>query len=90
MKEIEINKAAAARINGKKGGRPLPEGARIARVFEDVGGYYVCDEDGPMYTGGRAHGTKAAALRAAAREGYTHATGSGCHWSGVRSIARFA
>jgi hypothetical protein len=61
-------KAAAARINGKKGGRPLPEGARIARVFEDVGGYYVCDEDGPMYTGGRAHGTKAAGREKAACE----------------------
>jgi len=36
-----------------------------ARVFEDVGGYYWCDEHGPLDTRGRAHPTKVSACRAA-------------------------
>jgi hypothetical protein len=62
----------------------------VARIFEDIGGYYVCDDDldyrdtrGPVYP------TKAAALRAAA-EDYTHATGSGTYWGdAIRSLAQF-
>lgn len=36
-----------------------------ARVFEDVGGYFWCDEHGPLDTRGRAHPTKVSACRAA-------------------------
>jgi len=37
--------------------------------------------------GGVGFETIAAALRAACRNGYTHATGNGCYWGGnVRSI----
>ena len=69
---------------------------RVARIFEDVGGYYVCD-DALDYLDARGmpHATKAAALRAAATdygdgEFYTHAVGSGTYWDGVRAIpARF-
>jgi len=35
---------------------------------------------------GGGHRTKADAMRAAAFDGYTHATGSGCYWEGVRRI----
>ena len=64
---------------------------KVARIFEDVGGYYVCDEDGPLDTRGVPHATKAEALRAAAKvwpgtEPYTHAVGSGTYWDGVRAI----
>lgn len=79
-------KAAAARENGKMGGRPLPPNANVARIFEDVGGYYICDEDGPLDARGKAYDTKADALRAAATCGYTHAIGSGCYWTGTRKI----
>ena len=77
---------------------PDPVGARLARlhtmktkltarIFADVGGYFVCD-DGLDYLDARgyAHASKADALRAAYRKGYTHAVGSGCYRSG-RSIA---
>lgn len=52
----------------------------MARVFEDVGGYYFCD-DGLDYLDARgaAYDSKAAALRAAYAAGYTHATGSGAY-----------
>jgi hypothetical protein len=65
---------------------------RVARVFEDVGGYYVCDDaEDFLDMRGRAYDTKAEALRAANRSGYTHATGSGTYWgNGVRAIARYA
>lgn len=57
----------------------------------DVGGYHWCDleradEAGMLYAGGPAYPTKAAAMRAAAFDGYTHATGSGTYWEGVRAI----
>lgn len=35
------------------------------RVFEDIGGYYWGDEDGPLDTRGRVYRTKIAACRAA-------------------------
>lgn len=59
----------------------------IARIFEDVVGYYVCDEDATYLDArGAAYRTKADALRAAAEDGYTHAIGSGTHWDGLRRI----
>lgn len=39
-----------------------------ARVFEDVGGYFWCDDDGPLDARGRAHPTKVSACRAAIEE----------------------
>lgn len=65
---------------------------KVARIFEDVGGYYICDDDcDVLYTGGRAYATKADALRSAASgpDAYTHATGSGTYWDGIRSIAKW-
>jgi hypothetical protein len=50
---------------------------RIARIFEDVGGYYVCPEDGPLDTRGTAYRTKTQARMVAWDSGYTHAVGSG-------------
>ena len=56
---------------------------KTARIFEDIGGYYVCDDDlDYLDARGRAHATKAAALRAAWESGYTHAVGSGCYRDG--------
>lgn len=52
----------------------------VARIFEDVGGFYVCSEDGPLDTSGRAYKKKASAIRAAYKAGFTHATGSGTYW----------
>lgn len=60
---------------------------RTARIFEDVGGYYVCSEAGEFLdTRGPAYRTKADALRAATVSGYEYAVGSGTYWSGVRKI----
>ena len=70
----------------------------VARIFDDVGGYYVCsDAINPTcsVTGGRkrylaargrCYPTKAAAMRAAAEMGYTHCAGSGTYYDGVRAI----
>lgn len=53
---------------------------KIARIFIDVGGIYVCDDALPyLDTRGGAYPTKASALRAAAEQGYTHAKGSGTY-----------
>lgn len=60
----------------------------IAKIFEDVGGYYVCDETGPLDTRGRSYKTKADALRGACRDGYTHAVGSGTYWTGIQAIPK--
>lgn len=65
------------------------EGRRVARVFEEGDGYHVCGDDlDYLDARGAAYRTKAAALRAALESGYTHATGSGCPWQGVRVIPR--
>lgn len=63
----------------------------VARVFFDIGGIYFCDNDlDYLDTRGCAYPTKAAAMRAAADAGYTHAIGSGTYWGdSVRSLARF-
>ena len=60
-------------------------------VFADVDGYHWCDSQFDYLDArGKAYKTKADALRAAAREGYTHAYGSGTYWAGTRKIpARF-
>ena len=60
---------------------------RVARIFESVGGYYVCsDEPDYLDTRGRGYPTKAAAMRAAKADGYTHAVGSGTYWDGVARL----
>ncbi len=62
---------------------------KVARIFEDTGGYFICDDDGYLDARGTAHKTKADAMRAAARNGYTHATGSGTPWGNeVRRIPK--
>lgn len=63
-------------------------GKRIARIFEESNGlYHVSDDEAEILDArGRGHRTKADAMRAAAADGYTHATGSGCYWDGVRKI----
>ncbi len=60
---------------------------KIARIFEEVTGkYHICDEDGPLDARGHAHDTKADAMRAAARDGYTHCVGSGTYRKGIHRI----
>lgn len=50
----------------------------IARIFEDVNGYFVCGEaDDFLDARGRGYRTKTEAQRAAAESGYTHMIGSG-------------
>jgi len=59
----------------------------VARIFEDVGGFYVCDEDSDFLDArGDGYDSKSAALRGAYRAGYTHAVGSGTYREGVASI----
>jgi len=59
----------------------------VARIFEDVGGYHICnDADTCLTTSAFPCATKADALRCAWRNGFTHAIGSGCPWDGVRAI----
>lgn len=52
---------------------------KIARIFEDMGGYFWVDEDCPLDTSGHCYGNKVSAVRSAAREGYTHVVGSGTY-----------
>lgn len=61
---------------------------KTARIFEEPTGlYYVCSNDLDYFDArGRGFLTKVDALRAAAAAGYTHATGSGTYWSGVKAI----
>jgi hypothetical protein len=61
---------------------------KVARIFEDIGGYFVCDEE--LYyldARGCLYHSKTAAMLAAASAGYTHAIGSGTYWgNAVRRI----
>jgi len=50
---------------------------RVARIFEDVGGLYVCSDAGLLDTRGQAHPDRASARRAAWEAGYTHAVVGG-------------
>lgn len=60
---------------------------KVAIIFEDVGGYYISDANND-FLDARGHNfrSKAAALRAACSGDYTHATGSGTPWQGIRRI----
>ncbi len=63
---------------------------KTARIFEEpTGKYHICD-DGLDYLDarGHAHDTKADAMRAAARDGYIHAIGSGTYWDGIKRIPK--
>ena len=52
----------------------------IARIFEDVGGYYICDESSEYLDArGCSYPTKSSAMRAAYDAGYSHACGSGTY-----------
>lgn len=64
---------------------------RIALILKDVRNYYVCSEDGSTLDSLTPYPTKLAAMTAAASgpDPYTHATGSGTYWPGVRSIRGF-
>jgi len=54
----------------------------VARIFEESDGYHVCNEESDTLDArGKAYPTKAEALRAADRMGYTHAIGSGTTWA---------
>lgn len=70
--------------------RAMRHVANIWQTFDD--GYFVCVEN-------CAHGrcrmgvvevfdTKAAALRGASRDGFTHAMGVGTYWEGTRKIPK--
>ena len=60
---------------------------KTARIFEESDGYHVCNEaSNYLDARGRGYKTKASALRAASYDGFTHAIGSGCYWSGIRKI----
>lgn len=65
---------------------------KVARIFEDIGGYFICDDElDYLDTRGAPRKTKRRALTDAANNGYTHATGSGTYWgNAVRSIGGFA
>lgn len=55
-----------------------------ARIFEDVGGYHICDEAcNRIITSSFPKKTKSEALRSAYRNGYTHAIGSGTYWGNI-------
>jgi len=44
-------------------------------IFADVGGWYACDNDGPLDIGGRCYPSKNAAIAAARQSGqWTHYT----------------
>jgi len=57
----------------------------VARIFEESNGYHVCNEENDTLDArGTSYATKAEALRAADRMGYTHAIGSGTTWSNAK------
>ena len=60
----------------------------VAIIFLEGDGLYRISGTGLGFLDarGRAYPTKAAAIRAAADMGYTHVTGSGSYWPGVRRI----
>lgn len=52
----------------------------VARIFEDVGGYFICNDDTLILdTRGNAYKTKKEAMHAAYTAGYTHGIGSGTY-----------
>jgi hypothetical protein len=56
---------------------------KTARIFEDVGGYYFCDDGLPyLDTRGTSYDTVTAARQAAWESGYNYAVGSGAPASG--------
>jgi hypothetical protein len=60
---------------------------KVAWVFQEVDGLYrVSNYHDILVTDGPGYKTKADALRAADRAGYTHAIGSGTYWPGIRRI----
>ena len=62
----------------------------IARIFQEpTGKYHICDDDlGYLDARGCGYDTKSQAIRAAAL-GYTHATGRGCPWKGIKSLEQY-
>lgn len=62
---------------------------RVARIFEELDGFHVCDNAQSLDARGPAYPTKAAALRAAYDAGYWYAVGEGCDWGhGIARIPR--
>lgn len=58
---------------------------KIARIFEHSGRFYVCAEAaGRLDTSRGSFATKAAAMRGAKLQGYTHAIGSGTYLGNSR------
>jgi len=55
-------------------------GKKLARIFEDAGGYFVCsDKLDYLDARGKPYRTKKAAQQAAKEMGYTHCVGSGSY-----------
>lgn len=53
---------------------------KIARIFEDIGGYYICDDSlDYLDARGDPYEKKSHAMSAAKQYGYTHARGSGTY-----------
>ena len=61
---------------------------KVARIFQEpTGKYHICSEDSETLDArGKGHLTKAEAMIAAVRMGYTHAVGSGTYWGGIRKL----
>ena len=66
----------------------MAQKTKTAYIFEEPDGRYHISPDALEYleASGPGYRTKAAALRAAAECGFTHACGSGTYWHGVRRI----
>lgn len=61
---------------------------KVARIFEEPDGkFYVCDDNAEVLDArGFGFVSKVEAMRAAKEMGFTHATGSGTYWKGVRKL----
>jgi len=76
----ESDKPLMAVLSATRGERRIKMEKNVARIFEDVGGYFVCsDKLDYLDARGKPYPTKAAAQRAAKEAGYTHFVGSGSY-----------
>ena len=62
---------------------------KVARIFSEADGYHVGDDKlDYLDARGKPFRTKAAAMRYALTNGYTHAVGSGTYWDGIKTIPK--
>lgn len=60
--------------------QPQFNNMKIARIFEDTGGYYICNDNCEYLDArGTAYKYKSSAMKSAKMYGYTHARGSGTY-----------